>query len=249
MSKDLVHETSTTTGTGNFTLVSVNGKVSFSDSTYGFGTGVTTNVFIYYISNRDAAEWELGAGHMSNSTTLVRDTIYLSTNGNAAVSFSTGIKDVTNDIPSWVQDSALLSTNNLSELASAATALTNLGGTTVGKALFTTASASAARTTLGSTTVGDAVFIASSQAAAQSALGLTPGPAMPISSSGVGQWASFNSAANGSYSLPSGGTWAYFLFPRDGGSSTLMIGGVAAGGTSVSGNQGFPMRGFNWRIA
>jgi hypothetical protein len=108
MSKDLVHETSITTGTGSFTLDPVNGKVSFSDSTYGFGTGATTNVFQYFISNRAAAEWEIGFGHMSDSTTLVRDTVELSSNSNAAVNFSAGIKDVTNDIRSFYQDSAVL---------------------------------------------------------------------------------------------------------------------------------------------
>lgn len=43
----------------------------------------------------------------------------------------------------------LAKANNLSDLPNAATARTNLGGTTVGKDLFTTASAAAARTTLG----------------------------------------------------------------------------------------------------
>ena len=43
----------------------------------------------------------------------------------------------------------LAKANNLSDLSNAATARTNLGGTTVGKDLFTTASAAAARTTLG----------------------------------------------------------------------------------------------------
>jgi hypothetical protein len=50
---NLVHETSTSTGTGNFTTSAVNGKQRFSTA---FGTGGTTNVFDYFISNRDAAE-------------------------------------------------------------------------------------------------------------------------------------------------------------------------------------------------
>lgn len=89
---NLVHQQSTTTGTGNFTLSAVNGKQSFNSA---FGNGVTTDVFDYFISNQGAAEWERGTGHMSASTTLVRDTVKESTNSNAAVSFSAGTKDVT----------------------------------------------------------------------------------------------------------------------------------------------------------
>lgn len=92
---NLVHETSTTTGTGNFTLVNVNGKNNFNDA---FGTG-GSDVFDYFISNQDAAEYERGTGHMSDATTLVRDTVIESTNSNNAVNFSAGTKDVTNDIP------------------------------------------------------------------------------------------------------------------------------------------------------
>jgi hypothetical protein len=104
MSKDLVHETSTTTGTGDMTVSAVSGKVRFSDSTYGFGTGTTTNVFWYFASNRVAAEWEIGTGHMSDANTLVRDTVAFSSNSNAAVSWSSGIKDICNDIPAGIQD-------------------------------------------------------------------------------------------------------------------------------------------------
>lgn len=93
---DLVHETTTGTGTGNLTLANVNGKRSFNTA---FGNGAPTNVFDYYISNREAAEWERGTGHMSNATTLVRDTVIKSSNADAAVSFAAGTKDVTNDIP------------------------------------------------------------------------------------------------------------------------------------------------------
>lgn len=96
---NLVHETSTTTGTGNFTLVNVNGKNSFSNA---FGTG-GSNVFDYFISNQGAAEWERGTGHMSDATTLVRDTVLESTNSDAAVNFSAGTKDITNDVPALNQ--------------------------------------------------------------------------------------------------------------------------------------------------
>jgi hypothetical protein len=99
---NLIREESTSTGTGNLTLAAVNGYVRFSDSTYGFGTGGTDD-FWYFISNRNAAEWEIGTGHMSDSNTLVRDTVLFSSNSNAAVSFSAGTKDISNDIPASYQ--------------------------------------------------------------------------------------------------------------------------------------------------
>lgn len=104
--RDLIHETSTSTGTGNLTLAAVNGKVRFSDATHGFGTG-GSNVFDYYISNRSAAEWERGTGHMSDANTLVRDTVLASSNSDSAVDFSGGTKDVTNDVPAGVRREVL----------------------------------------------------------------------------------------------------------------------------------------------
>lgn len=92
---NLVHQTSETTGTGNLTVTTVNGRQSLSDA---FGTG-GSDVFDYFASNRAAAEWEYGTGHMSDANTLVRDTVIESTNSNAAVDFSAGIKDIVNDIP------------------------------------------------------------------------------------------------------------------------------------------------------
>lgn len=91
----LVHETTTTTGTGTLTLTNASGKRSFNTA---FGTG-GTDAFYYFISHQSAAEYEWGTGHLSASTTLVRDTIIGSSNANAAVSFAAGTKDVTCDIP------------------------------------------------------------------------------------------------------------------------------------------------------
>lgn len=96
---NLVHQTSTTTGTGSLTVAPVNGKQGFSTA---FGTG-GTDVFDYFISNQSAVEYERGTGHMSSSTVLVRDTVIESTNANAAVSFSAGTKDVVNDVPAAKQ--------------------------------------------------------------------------------------------------------------------------------------------------
>jgi hypothetical protein len=116
---NLVHQTSTGTGTGNLTLAVVNGKQSFNTA---FGNGAPTDVFVYFISHQSAAEYERGTGHMSDATTLVRDTVIESTNSNNAVNFSAGTKDVTNDIPAASQVQL--------DLAQTLTNKTMVGGTT-----------------------------------------------------------------------------------------------------------------------
>jgi hypothetical protein len=91
---DLVHQTTTSTGTGNLTLTAVSGKRTFALAY----PGGTSNECDYYVSNRDAAEWERGTGHVTGGA-LVRDTVLASSNSGSAVSFSAGTKDVTNDVP------------------------------------------------------------------------------------------------------------------------------------------------------
>lgn len=90
----LIHQTSTSTSTGNFTITSVFGKQTFNAH---FGIG-GTDTFDYFISNRSANEWERGTGHLSDANTLVRDTVIESSNSDAAVDFGAGTKDVTNFI-------------------------------------------------------------------------------------------------------------------------------------------------------
>lgn len=92
---NLVHQTSTTTGTGSLSLTAVNGKRTF---TAAFGVAT----FDYFISNRDAAEWERGTGSIVSGL-LSRDAVIESSNSNNAVNFSAGTKDVTNDIPAGFQ--------------------------------------------------------------------------------------------------------------------------------------------------
>ena len=100
ITSNLVQETTTTTGTGNLTLSNVTGKVSFNTA---FGNGSPTNVFYYFVSHRTIAEWEVGEGHMSAASTLVRDTILSSSNSNNAVNFSAGTMDVVSDLPAVKQ--------------------------------------------------------------------------------------------------------------------------------------------------
>jgi hypothetical protein len=86
---DRVKETSTTTGTGTFTLAgAVDGFQTFA----AIGDGNTT---FYTIALQGGTEWEVGLGtYTSSGTTLSRDTIFSSSNSGNAVNFSAGTKDV-----------------------------------------------------------------------------------------------------------------------------------------------------------
>ena len=87
--EDRVLETSTTTGTGNITLDgAVTGYWTFATA---FAVG---DDFYYCIEGQTPGEWEVGIGHLSNSTTLVRLEVRDSSNSNALVSFSAGMKNV-----------------------------------------------------------------------------------------------------------------------------------------------------------
>jgi hypothetical protein len=85
--KDRVQETSTTTGTGTFTLAgAVSGFQSFS---------VIGNANTTYYAIVGGTEWEVGLGTYTLSGTLLsRDTILESSNGGTAVNFSAGTKNV-----------------------------------------------------------------------------------------------------------------------------------------------------------
>jgi hypothetical protein len=85
--KDRVQETSTTTGTGTFTLA---GAVSGFQSFSAIGNGNTT-----YYSITDGTNWEVGIGtYTSSGTTLSRDTVLESSNSDNLVDFGAGSKFV-----------------------------------------------------------------------------------------------------------------------------------------------------------
>ncbi len=93
---NLVSQQSISIGTGTMLLNTLQGRQSFYSA---FGSGVTTDVFYYFISNQSAIEWEVGIGHLSDSSTLVRDTVIDSSNGGLLVNFGPGTKDIVNDLP------------------------------------------------------------------------------------------------------------------------------------------------------
>ena len=87
--KDRVKESSTTTGTGTFTL---GGATTGFQSFSAIGDGNST---YYSIVNASAGEWEVGIGtYTASGTTLSRDTVLESSNSGSAVDFGAGSKDV-----------------------------------------------------------------------------------------------------------------------------------------------------------
>jgi len=85
--KDRVKETTTTTGTGTYTLAgAVTGFQSFS---------VIGNTNTTYYAITDGTNWEVGIGtYTASGTTLSRDTILESSNSNNAVNWGAGSKDI-----------------------------------------------------------------------------------------------------------------------------------------------------------
>lgn len=112
--KDRVQETSTTTGTGTYTLAgAVTGYQSFS---------VIGNANKTYYAATDGTNWEVGIGtYTSSGTTLSRDSILESSNAGSAVNWGAGTKNI---FVSWPADAATL---NWATTATAAgtTVLTN----------------------------------------------------------------------------------------------------------------------------
>ena len=90
-----VRETTSTTGTGAVTLGGAVG--GFQTFAAGIGNDNTT---YYAISINTESEWEVGLGTLnSDSSTLTRTTVLESSNGDAAVDFSAGSKEVFCTLP------------------------------------------------------------------------------------------------------------------------------------------------------
>ena len=91
---DRVKETSTTQGTGNFTLAGA--SQGFESFASGVGVGNTT---YYAIVQPGSNNFEVGEGTLSASSTLVRSTPISSSNSDSLVNFTSGDKDVFCTIP------------------------------------------------------------------------------------------------------------------------------------------------------
>lgn len=101
--RDRVKDTSTTTGTGDFTL-SGTAPTGYQSFNTAFGVGP---VFLYCIVDNTSGLWETGTGYLSAATTLVRDANVMdgSSGPGVLVNFTAGTKDVFCTVTShWCED-------------------------------------------------------------------------------------------------------------------------------------------------
>ena len=131
--KDRVKETTTTTGTGTYTLA---GAVTGFEAFSSVGDGNTT-----YYACTDGTDFEVGIGtYTSSGTTLARTTILQSSNSDSAVSWSSGTKTIFCSQPAEKAVFLDASGNIIAANGSALTALnaSNLASGTVANARLDT---------------------------------------------------------------------------------------------------------------
>ena len=97
---DRVQETTTTTGTGAYTLAGA--VAGFQTFASGFGSG---NSMVGYATT-DGTNWEVGKGTFNGTTTLTRDVIRSSSNAGAAVNWGAGTKNIWCDASAEAIDNA-----------------------------------------------------------------------------------------------------------------------------------------------
>src|SRR5210317_2068653 len=247
---DRVKETSTTTGTGTFSLAGA--SLGFETFVAGIGNTNTT----YYSIVNENGEFEVGIGTVTDAATdtLSRDTILSSSNSDAAVNFSAGTKDVFCTLPASksviLDSSGNIVANNGSNLTNLNA--DNLASGTVPDARFpaTLPAVSGANLTnldaddLASGTVPDARFPATLPAANGSALtalnatNIASGtlssdrlPTVPTTKGGTGLTAI--GTANQVLAVNAGATALEFQTPTTGDITGVTAGsGLTGGGSS-----------------
>ena len=168
--KDRVKETTTTTGTGTYTLA---GAVTGFEAFSVIGNSNTT----FYCCT-DGSDFEIGVGtYTSSGTTLARTTILQSSNSDSAVSWSSGTRTIFCTLPAEKMSFLDTSGNLVAANGSALTALnaSNLASGTVANARLDQQLQDVAglAVTNGNFIVGDGSnFVAESGSTARTSLGL-----------------------------------------------------------------------------
>lgn len=159
---DRVKESSTSTGTGNFTLAgAVTGFRTFS-SAVGVGS-----YFYYAIVSSSGTEWEVGLGVLGNSTTLVRPTNPFANSANTIgkLNFSAGTKNVFLTLPASAANTVVL--GNVAGTPESYDSYTAIGAnTSVGGTGATVMGASAAASAANATAIGVGTTASASDATA-----------------------------------------------------------------------------------
>lgn len=105
---DRVKETSTTTGTGAFTLAGAIAGFKTFASRCSVGDTLYYCIQAVDATGTPTGEWECGLGTYSGASTLTRTTVLSSSNSDAAVSFSAGTKHAFITMPAaqvaWVRE-------------------------------------------------------------------------------------------------------------------------------------------------
>lgn len=99
--EDRTQETTTTTGTGSYTL----DGAQTGYQTFAAAFGSAPAVVIYAVS--DGTDWEVGEGTFNGTTGLTRDHIRSSSNSGNAVDWGAGTKDI------WCDANAALIRNSM----------------------------------------------------------------------------------------------------------------------------------------
>lgn len=102
---DRVKDSSTTTGTGAITL---SGTPATGYQTFATAFSIGAKV-PYCIADQSGANWEVGLGTLTASTTLSRDTVLAGASGfGVLVNFGAGTKDVFVTMPAeWADNAGL----------------------------------------------------------------------------------------------------------------------------------------------
>lgn len=178
-----------------YTDVAVSTIMSQIPSTQNFMTkaGDTMTGFLTLVGNPQQPNHAANKQYVDNLQAAVAATFnsFMPTAGgtfSGPVSLSAGPTQPAHAVNKAYADSlasgALAAAQNLADVPNKTNALANLGGSTVGRAVFTASNTATAQQQLGGSTVGRAVFTASDDASAQSAIGgSTVGRAVFVASS------------------------------------------------------------------
>jgi hypothetical protein len=125
------HETTTTTGTGTYSLDGATvGNITFVAKR---GDGLTCTYCC-----EDGTDWEVGTGTITDATpdTLSRDTIHASSNSNAAVNWGAGTRDIFSTLP--IVDGAIYGTafGEISAVSNSTETAISVAGTAVQVTIF-----------------------------------------------------------------------------------------------------------------